>query len=89
MQLNIPSSAASYNLPKEDCHDREEDNQSIGRSIQSCLPASSRTYAYADTEVKRNAISKASEDIVNGFPSRAKHEAYDENAILISMGLKD
>ena len=61
----------------------------IGQLLGHANPETTLIYAYADTEVKRNAISKASEDIVKGFPSRAKHEAYDENAILISMGLKD
>ena len=63
----------------------------IGQLLGHANPETTLIYAYADTEVKRNAISKASasEGIMKGFPSHAKHEAYDENAILISMGLKD
>ena len=61
----------------------------IGQLLGHANPETTLIYAYADTEVKRAAIQKATEDYPELPPASIKPIAYDEDAILAAMGLKD
>ena len=52
-------------------------------------PETTLIYAYADTEVKRTAIMKAAEGFSDLPRPVIKAHAYDEEAVLTAMGLKD
>ena len=61
----------------------------ISQLLGHANPETTLIYAYADTEVKRTAIMKAAEGFSDLPRPVIKAHAYDEEAVLTAMGLKD